>query len=78
MGDRLHVSVSMHEGVSVIKGGTTTGSSFRFIDLSDLSAGQCCFIETHQGGCVCVCVRTQVVAEGCVQILELNLSFSLL
>lgn len=31
------------------KGGTNTRSSFRFIDLCDLSAGPCCFIETHQG-----------------------------
>lgn len=49
MGDRLRVSVSMHEGVSVIRGGTNTRSSFRFIDLCDLSAGPCCFIETLQG-----------------------------
>lgn len=51
MGDRLHVSVSVHEGVSVIREGTNTRSSFRFIDLRDLSAGPCCFIETHQRVC---------------------------
>lgn len=49
MADRLHVSVSMHEGVSVIRGGTNTRSSFRCIDLCDLSAVPCCVIEAHQG-----------------------------
>lgn len=48
VGDRLHVSVPMHERVSVIRVGRNTHSLFRFIDLCDLSAGPRCFIETHQ------------------------------
>lgn len=51
VGDRLHVSVPMHERVSVIRVGRNTNSLFRFIDLCDLSAGPCCLIETHQHVC---------------------------
>lgn len=38
MGDRLQVSVPMHDCVSVIRVGANTRSPFRFIDLRDLSA----------------------------------------
>lgn len=48
VGDRLQVSVSMHDCVSVIRVGANTRSLFTFIDLRDLSAGPRRLIEAHQ------------------------------